>query len=205
MSRYRGPIVRKSRRYGAMLFSNGQSKTNAFNKRKYPPGQHGRTAVRKLSEYGRQLQEKQKAKFIFGISEKQIRKYFEKADRSKEVTGVQLMRLMELRLDNTVYRAGFATTRTQSRQIVSHGLVMLNGRRVDVPSIEVKVGDVIEVRSKSQASPLFAEVKKTKKAVNPKWISVDYAKLKFEVIAQPEADDLEMTVEPQLIVEFYSK
>lgn len=205
MSRYRGPVVRKSRRYGAMLFSNGKSKQNAYNKRKYAPGMHGRNNFRSLSEFGKQLNEKQKARFMFGISEKQFRKYYKKATKVEGITGNELLRLLERRLDNVIYRSGFAESRRQARQIVTHGHIMLNGRRVDVPSIEVKIGDEFEIRSKSQSSPLFADVKANKKAVHPKWLEVDYGKLKGKVIALPEDDDLEQIIDSQLIVEFYSK
>jgi len=205
MSRYTGPIVRKSRRYGAMLFSNGSSKQNAYNKRKYPPGAQGRSQFKSLSEYGKQLTEKQKARFMFGITEKQFRKYYDKATKKDGITGQELLRLLELRLDNVIFRAGLAETRRQSRQIVTHGHIVLNGTRVDIPSIQVKVGDKLEVRTKSQNSPLFAEVKATKKPKHAKWLDVDYSKLKAEITALPEDDDLEKIIDSQLIVEFYSK
>jgi small subunit ribosomal protein S4 len=167
MSRYTGPVVRKSRRYGVILFNNGKSKENAFKKRKYAPGMHGRTAFKSLSEYGRQLQEKQKARYMFGITEKQFHKYYEKAAKTSGVTGKILMTLLEKRLDNVIFRAGLASTRKQSRQLSTHGHFTLNGKRVDIPSIEVKVGDIIVARPKSQGSPIFVEVKNTKKPVNP--------------------------------------
>jgi small subunit ribosomal protein S4 len=205
MSRYTGPIVRKSRRYGAILFGNGKSKENAFNKKKYAPGQHGRTGFRSLSEFGKQLHEKQKARFMFGITEKQFRKYYKKADNKDGITGHNLLVLLESRIDNVIYRAGFANSRRASRQMASHGLMELNGRRINVPSIEVKVGDVITVRPKLTKSPLFTEVKETKKPVHPKWLEVDYGKLEIKVIALPDEDDLEQIIDSQLIVEFYSK
>lgn len=205
MSRYTGPIVRKSRRYGAILFGNGKSKENAFNKRKYAPGQHGRGGFRSLSEYGKQLHEKQKARFAFGITEKQFSKYYVKADKMDGITGDNLLQLLESRIDNVIYRAGFAQSRRQSRQIASHGLVELNGRRINVPSIQVSVGDVITVRPKLQSSPLFNEIKATKKDLAPKWLEVDYSKLSIKVIALPDRDDFEQIIDSQLIVEFYSK
>lgn len=204
MSRYTGPVVRKSRRYGAMLFSNGKSKQNAFNKRKYAPGMHGRSSFKTQSEYGKQLFEKQKARFMFGISEKQFRKYYEKATKSEGITGNELLRFLERRLDNVIFRSGLAETRRQARQIVTHGHIMLNGRRVDIPSIEVKVGDEFEVRARSQSSNLFADVKSGKSGAS-KWLEVDYGKLKGKVTALPEDDDLEQIIDSQLIVEFYSK
>jgi len=204
MSRYRGPLVRKARRYGVMLFNNGNSKQNAFKKRKYAPGQHGRSSFKSLSEYGKQLQEKQKARFMFGITEKQFRKYYQKATKSEGITGIELLKGLERRLDNLVYRSGFASTRRQARQLVTHGHFELNGRRVDIPSIEVKVGDKLVVRTKSQKSPLFEEVKKQKDA-SVKWINADNGKLTIEVIALPGEDDVETIINSQMIVEFYSK
>lgn len=204
MSRYRGPLVRKARRYGVMLFNNGNSKQNAFKKRKYAPGQHGRSSFRSLSEYGKQLQEKQKARFMFGVTEKQFRKYYQKAAKAEGVTGTELLKGLERRLDNVIFRAGFAQTRRQARQLVTHGHFELNGRRVDIPSIEIKVGDKLVVRTKSQKSPLFEEVKQAKDA-SVKWINADNGKLTLEVIALPGEDDIESIINPQMIVEFYSK
>jgi len=204
MSRYRGPLVRKARRYGVMLFNNGNSKQNAFKKRKYAPGQHGRSSFRSLSEYGKQLQEKQKARFMFGVTEKQFRKYYQKAAKAEGVTGTELLKGLERRLDNVIFRAGFAQTRRQARQLVTHGHFELNGRRVDIPSIEIKVGDKLVVRTKSQKSPLFEEVKQAKDS-SVKWINADNGKLTLEVIALPGEDDIESIINPQMIVEFYSK
>ena len=204
MSRYRGPLVRKARRYGVMLFNNGNSKQNAFKKRKYAPGQHGRSSFRSLSEYGKQLQEKQKARFMFGVTEKQFRKYYQKAAKAEGVTGTELLKGLERRLDNVIFRAGFAQTRRQARQLVTHGHFELNGRRVDIPSIEIKVGDKLVVRTKSQKSPLFEEVKQAKDA-SVKWINADNGKLTLEIIALPGEDDIESIINPQMIVEFYSK
>ncbi len=204
MSRYTGPLVRKARRYGVMLFSNGNSKQNAFKKRKYPPGQHGRSSFRSLSEFGKQLQEKQKARFMFGITEKQFRKYYDKASTMEGVKGEQLMQLLERRLDNVVFRSGLATTRRQARQLVTHGHFELNGRRVDIPSIQVAIGDKIVIRTKSQKSPLFTEVKKAKDS-SVKWVNADNGKLAIEVLALPDKDDTEQIINSQMIVEFYSK
>jgi len=204
MSRYRGPLVRKARRYGVMLFNNGNSKQNAFKKRKYAPGQHGRSSFRSLSESGKQLQEKQKARFMFGVTEKQFRKYYDKATKKDGITGIELLKGLERRLDNVIFRAGFAQTRRQARQLVTHGHFELNGRRVDIPSIEIKVGDKLVVRTKSQKSPLFEEVKKAKDA-SAKWINADNGKLTIEIIALPGEDDVESIINAQMIVEFYSK
>ncbi len=204
MSRYRGPLVRKARRYGVMLFNNGNSKQNAFKKRKYAPGQHGRSSFRSLSEYGKQLQEKQKARFMFGVTEKQFRKYYQKAAKTQGVTGTELLKGLERRLDNVIFRAGFAQTRRQARQLVTHGHFELNGRRVDIPSIDMKPGDKLIVRTKSQKSPLFEEVKQAKDS-SVKWINADNGKLTIEIIAMPGEDDVETIINPQMIVEFYSK
>jgi small subunit ribosomal protein S4 len=187
-----------------MLFSNGNSKQNAFKKRKYPPGQHGRSSFRSLSEFGKQLQEKQKARFMFGITEKQFRKYYDKASTMEGVKGEQLMQLLERRLDNVVFRSGLATTRRQARQLVTHGHFELNGRRVDIPSIQVAIGDKIVIRTKSQKSPLFTEVKKAKDS-SVKWVNADNGKLAIEVLALPDKDDTEQLINSQMIVEFYSK
>ncbi len=204
MSRYRGPVTRLSRRLGVMLFTNGASKTKAFNKKPYKPGEHGQKRFSQVSEYNRQLQEKQKARFMYNITEKQCRRYFEMANKSTEVTGPQFMTLLELRLDNAVYKAGFALTRQQARQIVNHGLVKLNGKRATIASMVVKVGDVIEIREKSKTSKLFEELK-TAKYKAPKWLNVDAKTLKCEVVSLPDQDDIEQIIDSQLIVEYYSK
>jgi len=187
-----------------MLFNNGNSKQNAFKKRKYAPGQHGRSSFRSLSEYGKQLQEKQKARFMFGVTEKQFRKYYQKAAKTQGVTGTELLKGLERRLDNVIFRAGFAQTRRQARQLVTHGHFELNGRRVDIPSIDMKPGDKLIVRTKSQKSPLFEEVKQAKDS-SVKWINADNGKLTIEIIAMPGEDDVETIINPQMIVEFYSK
>lgn len=204
MSRYRGPVTRLSRRLGVILFTNGESKTKAFNKKNYKPGEHGQKRFSQMSEYNRQLREKQKAKFMYGISEKQSRKYYDMANNSNEVTGIKYLSLLEQRLDNVVYRAGLAETRPQARQIVSHGLVTLNGRKVKTPSILVKKGDSFEIKSKSKESKMFEGTKKAKHK-SPKWIKSDTASLKAEVIAVPDQDDIEQIIDHQLITEYYSK
>jgi small subunit ribosomal protein S4 len=204
MSRYRGPVTKLSRRLGLMLFTNGESKTKAFNKKKYKPGEHGQKRFTKLSEYNKQLQEKQKARFMYGISEKQCSNYYKKAAKSDEVTGVKFMKLLEQRLDNVVYRAGIASTRPQARQMVSHGLIVHKGKKALTPSIQVKVGDTLEVKAKSKSSPIFDEVKKSKPRA-PKWLNVDVKTLKGEIVALPDSDDIEKGIESQLITEFYSK
>lgn len=204
MSRYRGPVVRQSRRLGIMLFGNGESKSKAFNKKKYKPGEHGQKRFSQLSEYGKQLQEKQKARFMYGISEKQSQRYYVKASKTTGVTGEEFMKLLEKRLDNVIFQSGFASSRPQARQIVSHALVKVNGRRVKTPSIQVKVGDKYEIVEKKKDSKLFEPTKKSKYKT-PKWLSVDTKALKGEVVALPDKDDIEKSIDNQLITEFYSK
>lgn len=204
MSRYRGPVTKQSRRLGLMLFTNGESKTKAFNKKRYKPGEHGQKRFTQISEYSKQLQEKQKARFMYGINEKQCLNYYKSAAKSSEVTGVKFMKLLEQRLDNVIYRAGIASTRPQARQMVSHGLIIHKGKKAKTPSIQVKIGDIFEVRPKSKDSPIFDEAKKSKPRA-PKWLNVDLKTLKGEVVALPDGDDIEKGIENQLITEFYSK
>ncbi len=204
MSRYRGPVTKLSRRLGVVLFTNGESKNKAFNKKNYKPGEHGQKRFSQMSEYSRQLCEKQKARFMYCISEKQSRKYYDLASKSEEITGIKYLQLLEQRLDNVLYRAGLAMTRPQARQIVSHGLVKLNGKGVKTPSITVKIGDKFEIRERSRDSKLFEDVKKAKYK-NPKWLKSDLNSLKGEITALPDKDDIEGIIEHQLITEFYSK
>ncbi len=167
---------------------------------------HGQGRFRKKSEYANQLAAKQMARLMFGVSEKQFLRYYKKADSSPEVTGEQLLRLLELRLDNVLYRCGLGNTRAQSRQIASHGLVMRNGRRIKTPSIQVKVGDKFQIRQKSSDSALFTGLKSGKTKIKPPaWLKCDHKKLEVEVLAIPEADELEQSIDRQLIVEYYSK
>lgn len=204
MSRYCGPITKLSRRLGVMLFTNGESKRKAYSRKNYKPGEHGNKRFSQTSEYGKRLLEKQKARFLYGITEKQSRKYYDMANKSEEITGVKYMKILETRLDNVLYRAGLANSRPQARQIVSHGLMNLNGKRVTVPSILVKVGDKFEVRENKKDSNLF-ENAKAGKVKAPKWIKFDIKKMGGEVAFMPEDDDIEQIVENQLITEFYSK
>jgi small subunit ribosomal protein S4 len=167
---------------------------------------HGGKRQGKFTEYAKQLREKQKLKRMFGLSEKQFRRTFDKAESMKGVTGGNLLQLLEQRLDNVVYRAGFAMTRMQARQFVSHGLFMLNGRRVDVPSIMVKEGDVIEVRIKSKKSPVFVKNLEANEKYNaPSWLSVNGKNISIEIVGIPANEHYEQAVSPQMIVEFYSR
>ncbi len=204
MSRYTGPKGRLVRRFGVDIF--GTPKMSALlEKRPQGPGMHGGNRQGKASEYKKQLLEKQKLRMMYGLTEKQLRNYYLKASSKKEATGDALLKMIESRLDNVVYRAGFATTRAQARQAVNHGLWTMNGRRVSIASIQVREGDVIEVREKSKSSPLFAAVKEDKDFDSARWLKSEQKALKIEVIALPETEDLGKIVETQLIVEFYSK
>jgi small subunit ribosomal protein S4 len=200
--RYTGPKAKLCRRLGANLFG-AEKYTKILRRRQTKPGMHGSKFAKK-SEYGRQLEEKQKARFVFGLSERQMRKYFDKAISQPGDTGRNLLCLFERRLDNVIYVSQFAVTRMQARQMVSHGHFKLNGRRVDIPSILVCPGDKIELLPKHSSSALYSGLDKLKDYA-PKWLKVDLKKLTMEVLALPEKDDLEKSIDSQLIVEFYSR
>lgn len=159
---------------------------------------------RKKSEYGLQLREKQRAKFIYGVQEKQFRNTFEKAAKKKGITGENLLIALEMRLDNVVYRLGFATTRREARQLVTHGHFTVNGKKVNIPSAAVKPGDIIKVREKSQSSPKFKEIKEMQVAV-PGWLTADSEKLEGKVLEYPTREQIDTPIEEHLIVELYSK
>ncbi|MDP2642880.1 MAG: 30S ribosomal protein S4 [Candidatus Peregrinibacteria bacterium] len=204
MSRYTGAVTRLSRRLGTMLFTNTGSKLKAFQKKGYKPGQHGQKRFSQISEYNKHLQEKQKARFMYGVGEKQFSNYFKVAVKSDEATGVKFMKLLEQRLDNVVFRAGIGSTRPQARQLVAHGLITLNGKKASVPSIQVKVGDKFEISDKKKSSKLFENIEK--RAFKPaKWIKANIKTLSGEIIALPDKDDIEQAIDNQLITEFYSK
>ena len=203
--KYTGPKARLCRREGFNLFGSDKYQ-KIMAKRPTVPGVHGGKRQGKFTEYAKQLREKQKLKRMFGLSEKQFRRTFDQAERMKGVTGGNLLQLLEQRLDNVVYRAGFAMTRMQARQFVSHGLFMLNGRRVDVPSIFVKEGDVIEIRLKSKKSPVFVKNAEVNEKYNaPSWLTVDVKDISIKVDGIPSAEHCEQAVTPQMIVEFYSR
>ncbi|MFC9993704.1 30S ribosomal protein S4 [Nocardia sp. NPDC127526] len=201
MARYTGPITRKSRRLRVDLVGGDQ----AFERRPYPPGQHGRARI-KESEYLMQLQEKQKARFSYGVMEKQFRRYYEEANRLKGKTGDNLLRLLESRLDNVVYRAGLARTRRQARQLVSHGHFIVNGVKVDVPSYQVSQYDIIDVKEKSLPTLPFQVARETlgDRPV-PGWLQVVPGRLRILVHQLPERAQIDVPLQEQLIVEFYSK
>lgn len=203
MSRYTGSKAKLCRKFGINLFGS-EKYSKILAKRNYAPGAHGKSRFTKKSEYGKHLTEKQKARVTFGLTERQFVKYYVLASKSKKVTSEELLRLLELRLDNALYRAGLAVTRPQARQIVGHGLIKLNGKRVNIPSISLKIGDKFEVRPQSKNSLLFDGLEK-QKYTPPRWLKVDVAERRAEVIALPEKNDFESIFDPQLIVEFYSK
>ncbi|MEZ0536778.1 30S ribosomal protein S4 [Caldicellulosiruptoraceae bacterium PP1] len=208
MSKYLGPDCRLCRREGAKLFLKGDrcyTEKCSIVRRNYAPGMHG-MEKKKLSEYGLQLREKQKVKRIYGILEKQFRRYFEMAERMKGIAGENLLSLLERRLDNVVFRLGFAASRGEARMLVSHAHFTVNGKKVNIPSYLVKPGDVIEVKETSKSSPRFAEIKeKHAKKTSPKWLEKDSENLIGRVIALPVRDDIDMPIQEHLIVELYSK
>lgn len=208
MARYTGPVCRMCRREGTKLFLKGDrcySDKCAFNRRPVPPGQHGQ-GRRKVSEYGLQLREKQKMRRAYGLLEKQFRSYFDKASRMKGLTtGTALLQLLELRLDNVVYRLGLGVSRAQARQLALHRHILINGKRVNIPSYQVQPGDVITVKEGSQSMDIFKAVKENGVSNVPKWLEMDADKLTGKVVAKPERDDVDLTLEEHLVVEYYSK
>jgi len=172
-------------------------------KRSFPPGQHGQ-GRKKVSEYGLQLREKQKAKRFYGLQEAQFRNTFDKASRKPGITGENLLIMLETRLDNVVFRLGFASSRKEARQLVTHGHFQVNGKKVDIPSYAVSVGDIIKIKEKSTNSPKFKEIKEMSITV-PAWVSVDVEKLEGKIVAMPVRDDIDTPIAEHLIVELYSK
>lgn len=208
MARYTEAKCRICRREGGKLFLKGDrcyTDKCAYERRPYAPGQHGRIR-KKMSDYAVQLREKQKTRRMYGILEGQFRAYFQRADMKQGVTGENLLSFLERRLDNVVYRLGFANSRNQARQLVRHGLFVLNGHRVTIPSLQVKVGDVIEVREKNRQSPIILEAQQViARRGCPAWLEVDGEKLKGKVNALPTREDVQFPINEQLIVELYSK
>ncbi len=208
MARYTGPVCRLCRREGTKLFLKGDRCLTgkcSVDRRPSAPGQHG-AANKKLKEYGLQLREKQKARRFYGVQENQFKNYFENADRSKGVTGENLLRLLECRLDNVVYRMGMAESRKESRQLILHGHFRLNGKKVTIPSIIVKRGDVISLRETSRSSEKIKElIEGLETRLAPKWLNVDKTNITAGVVALPARDDIDFPFEEHLIVELYSK
>jgi len=206
MARYTGATCRLCRREGMKLFLKGDrcfTDKCAFVRRSYAPGQHG-AAKKKMSNYGTQLREKQKAKRIYGVLESQFRSTYEKADRMKGVTGENLLKLLEMRLDNVVYRIGYGASRNEARQLVTHGHFLVNGKKLDIPSYKVSVNDVVTVCEKSRATEKFKAFAENPKAL-PKWLSANTEKFEGTVVSEPAREDIDVPVNETLIVELYSK
>lgn len=208
MARYTGPVEKLERRLGVSLALKGERRLagkSALEKRPYAPGQHGQRRA-KISEYGSQLREKQKAKFMYGVSEKQFRRLFQEAARREGNTGALLVQLLEQRLDNVVYRMGFATTRRFARQLVTHGHILVNGKRVDIPSYRVEPGSKVEVAEKSKNNPqIVRAIDLTAQTGIVAWVDVEKEK-KFGIFTRnPEREEVIIPVEERFIVELYSK
>ncbi len=207
MATYREAKCRLCRREGGKLFLKGDkcySGKCPFEKRPVAPGVHG-AGRKKVSEYGQQLREKQKVKRIYGVQEGQFRAYYEKADRMKGITGENMLSLLERRLDNVIYRMGVGVSRAQARQLVNHGHFLVNGKKVNIPSYIVKVGDVISVKENKVSNKYFEAIKGAKAANLPKWLEFDTEKLVGKVIALPARDDVDSQIAEHKIVELYSK
>ncbi|TMD31999.1 MAG: 30S ribosomal protein S4 [Chloroflexi bacterium] len=208
MARYTGSVCRLCRREGAKLFLKGSrcyTKKCAFERRPTPPGQHG-VRRRKVGEFGLQLREKQKVRRVYSVLERQFKNYFDAASARPGMTGENLLRLLELRLDNVVYRMGFATSRAQARQFVGHGHFAVNGRPANIPSFQLKPGDQVEVRPSRTSRDPFKTAKETLKShQGPEWLSVDAAKLAGTVTEIPRRDQMPLDLNEQLVVEYYSR
>jgi small subunit ribosomal protein S4 len=208
VARYIGALCRICRREGEKLFLKGDrcyTEKCAVERRKYPPGQHGQ-GFKKLSDYGIQLREKQKARKMYGLLERQFRKYFYEAERKKGITGEVLLQLIEGRLDTVVFRMGFSPNRRRARQIIGHGHVLVNGREVNLPSFAVKGGDEVEIKQSSREMPEIVDsMAKSEHRGIPAWVEVDAANFRGKVLHIPSRDELQLPVQEQLIVELYSK
>jgi len=207
MGRYTRPTCRLCRREGEKLFLKGEkcaSEKCPIKKRPYAPGQHGKTTISKFSDYKVRLREKQKARRIYGISERQFENYFIDARKSKGVTGEKLLETLERRLDNVVYRLGFATTRNEGRQLVRHGHFLVNDRKVNIPSYQVKPQNIIKVKAGS-VERIKKNIDKLKERKVPKWLSLDEAAMNAKVEAIPKRDDIDAAIDDMLIVEYYSR
>jgi small subunit ribosomal protein S4 len=206
MARDTGPQCKQCRREGIKLFLKGErclTEKCAVERRPYPPGEHGRGRIRQ-SEYRQQLREKQRARRYYQVLEKQFRKYYEQASRQPGVTGENLLRLLERRFDNVLVRLGFAGSRRQARQLVKHGHLLLNGRRVNIPSYQVRPGDVISVKGGAQGVAVIRDATELTATV-PAWLQADYDSLTAKVLRLPEREEISTPVQEQLIVELYSK
>ena len=201
-SRIRGKLVRK---FGVNVFGNPKY-DRLLNRKPYAPGQHGQTRRRRLSNYGVQLQEKQKIKFMYGLLEKQFKNYFTKAEKIPGETGTNLLQMLESRLDNIVYRISFAPTRPAARQLVNHGHFLVNDKRVNIPSYILESGDKIQVREKSKKMDLILDsMKRIKGDIDLPWLELDKGKMQGSFLGMPERDQIDQTIKEQLVVELYSK
>jgi small subunit ribosomal protein S4 len=211
MARYTDAVCKLCRREGQKLFLKGERCLGpkcAIERRNFPPGIHGRRGAtrRKVSDYGQQLREKQKARRIYGVMERQFRRYFAEASRRKGLTGATLLTILESRLDNVVYRLGFADSRAQARQLVRHGHFDVNGRKTDIPSFSVSPGDVISVRQRSRSTGYFKERAQLLEGITPpSWLSLNAADMSGTVVSEPSREDISIPLSEQLIVEYYSR
>lgn len=209
MSRYRESACRLCRRENLKLYLKGDrcySDKCAFDRRSYPPGQHGQRRGGKTSDYGLQLREKQKAKRSYGLSEKQFKLTFQRADRKKGITGTNLLVMLEQRLDNVVFRLGFANSRPQARQLVGHNHFLVNGKKVNIPSYQIKVGDVVEIREKSREIKAITEAQEAVvRRSMPQWLDLEKDKMKGTVRGIPVREDITMPIQESQIVELYSR
>lgn len=208
MARYTDSVCRLCRREGCKLFLKGDrcyGPKCAVGARPTPPGEHGQARQRKQSEYGMQLREKQKARRAYGIIEKQFHRYFEEAERQRGITGVNLLILLERRLDNVVFKLGLGKSRAHARQLVNHGHIRINGKKVNIPSYLVEVGDEISIRERSAESEHFKALREGTGRIIPKWLTFDAPNLKASVTAKPQREDVDLTIQEHLIVELYSR
>jgi small subunit ribosomal protein S4 len=201
MARYTGPRTKVSRRSRQLLDEN---KAKYFDRRPYPPGDHGRGRIRE-SQYLVQLREKQKLRHIYGVLEKQFRRYYKEANRRSGITGTNLLQILESRLDNVVYRAGFARTRPQARQLVNHGHFRVNGKKVDIPSYQVRIGDVVTIKERSKETFAVQQAIDTIDRSAPEWLDVNVDKREATVSLIPSREQIDTEIKEQLIVELYSK
>ncbi len=207
MARYTGSVCKQCRRERTKLFLKGErclTDRCSVERRTYPPGEHGRRRV-KETDYLMQLREKQKARRVYGVLEKQFRAYYRQAIREKGRTGENLIRILESRLDNVVYRAGLAVSRKQARQLVAHGHMTVNGRKVDIPSYQVKQGDTISVKPKSKESPVFKAALESFQREQVSWLEVDRKKLSAVVVERPTGQSVDVPIRDEMIVELYSR
>ncbi|WP_407313839.1 30S ribosomal protein S4 [Desulfosporosinus sp. SB140] len=209
MARYTGPVCRLCRREGMKLFLKGErcyTGKCAIDRRAYAPGQHGQARAKKPTEYGLQLREKQKARRLYGVMEKQFQHYFDEAARRKGVTGENLLVLLERRLDNVVFHLGFASSRPEARQLVNHGHFTVNGKRVDIPSYSVRTGEVVAVKEDSKSSPRMKQLLENLGTRSvPGWLSLDANAAAGTVVALPTREDIQLPIQEHLIVEKYSR